>query len=70
MAAGLSEIATFVQDLVEVDCPLLREIWVLYSLLFCVMSGMLSSVSNDCNLSAHISHAFPSGTQPAPQGIT
>lgn len=70
MAAGLTEIATFVQDLVEVDCPLSREIWVLYSLLFWVMPGMLSRVSSDCNLSTHISRAFPSGTQPAPQGIT
>lgn len=52
------------------DCPLLREIWALYSLLFWVIPGMLSGVSNDCNISTRISCAFPSGTQPAPQGIT
>lgn len=40
-ASGVAGTARFVQELVEVDCSLLREIWMLWLILFWIVPGML-----------------------------
>ena len=57
-ASGVAGTARFVQELVEMACLLLREIWVLYLLLFWLMPGTLYSVSNAFNVSTCIFNAF------------